>query len=240
MSSELKYHLISGRHAFCSQENNFRKEVFRFWSTVWTSVYAELGVGNLYADDFTRQDLIGAVTIGGELAAAHLYSIHDLSCETTRAMKYFDYYDQDFWDKLKDVGPIQRVMTMEFLTVNSKFRANITGFSVARAMSQVGCQLSKVAGADGIIAPARQDYRVHEYSYDLGFTGVQKNVIRNNVLCDMIACHKDNFKTSGDLSVARAGKLMWENRIIHPSAQLWLDSHSLASRTQIAPLRKAG
>lgn len=224
MSGAMHYTLFAGRDLFHNKENEFRNQVFNLWNDTWQQVYQSSNSGyHLYADEFTRQDLIGAITIDGQVAAVHLYSFFDLSCDATMKMKYFDFFNENYWKTLKSRG-VKNAMTMEFLTVNPKFRRKEIGIHLGKVITQTGGNLFNELGLDAIIAPARNDLKVNELAYDLGFSCIEANTIQRGFECDLIACFKGDLKSSSDPDVALLGAQLWENRTVLPSAKAILGS----------------
>ena len=231
--NDLNYSLIAGKGPFTSQERSTRNAIFEAWLTVWSEVYGKDDANfRLASDDFLRQDLISCVSVGGKVAALHFYSFFDVQCQASLNSKYFQFFNRHYLNEL-DSRKVQSVMSMEYFTVAKEFRKSQLGFSLAQAVAQMGTYLFAEVGVDAIVAPARNDLRVNQMAYELGFSCIEKDTIQRGFKCDLIACFKNEERRSPDFSVNRAADFMWERRFISQSARVILSQLPLPNKEQL-------
>lgn len=71
----------------------------------------------------------------------------------------------------------------------------------------------KLFGADGAIAPARRDHKVHELAPMYGGQSLIERVLNHNVECDLLLCRKSTMKPHDDPEMQVAVERLWEGRI---------------------------
>lgn len=168
----------------------------------------------------------------GEAAAVHCYSFFNLESKPDISTKYFQFFSETFVEKMKKRG-IHTVMSMEYLTVNEKYRSSVIGFSLGRALIQLGVRLFENSPGHAIVAPARKDVKVHEMAYDCGFTCIEPDVIQRGFSCDMIAYFKGNHKDVSDPFLGRFCDRLWDNRTVSQSIR----AH-VSPNVNVIPIRK--
>jgi len=136
--------------------------------------------------------------------------------------RYFQFFSEEYLKILKK-RKVRSTMSIEYLTSSPNFRRAQIGFSVGSMLIELGCKVFGETTAQAIIAPARSDIGVNRLAYELGFSCLVPNTIQRGFDCDLIACfqgaQKPHFKESQRQQVAR----LWETRIVHASAQHFLE-----------------
>lgn len=212
---DFTYHVFSPKAWLEKSQPAEVQRAFETWLKVWTDTYKGKDF-EVKAEEFIRHDLICAVMAGDEAAAVHCYSFFDLSSKPDVSTKYFQFFSLTFVAKMKQ-RDIHTVMSMEYLTVNEKYRSSAIGFSLGRALIQLGVRLFENTPGQAIVAPARKDVKVHEMAYDCGFTCIEENVMQRGFSCDMIAYFKGNHKNVSDPFLSRICDRLWDNRIVSTS-----------------------
>ena len=226
------YHVFSPKAWLEKSQPAEVQKAFETWLKVWTDTYKGRDF-EVKAEEFIRHDLICAVMADGEAAAVHCYSFFDLSSKPDVSTKYFQFFSPTFVEKMKQ-RDIHTVMSMEYLTVNEKYRSSVIGFSLGRALIQLGVRLFENSPGHAIVAPARKDVKVHEMAYDCGFTCIEPDVIQRGFTCDMIAYFKGDHKNVSDPFLSRICDRLWDNRTVSESIQ-----QHVSPNARTLPIRKA-
>ena len=225
------YHVFSPKAWLEKSQPAEVQKAFETWLKVWTDTYKGRDF-EVKAEEFIRHDLICAVMANGEAAAVHCYSFFDLESKPDISTKYFQFFSETFVEKMKK-RDIHTVMSMEYLTVNEKYRSSVIGFSLGRALIQLGVRLFENSPGHAIVAPARKDVKVHEMAYDCGFTCIEPDVIQRGFSCDMIAYFKGDHKNVSDPFLGRICDRLWDNRTISQSIRAHVSPNA-----HVIPIRK--
>ncbi len=228
---DFTYHVFSPKAWLEKSQTAEVQKAFETWLKVWTDTYKGRDF-EVKAEEFIRHDLICAVMANGEAAAVHCYSFFDLESKPDISTKYFQFFSETFVEKMKK-RDIHTVMSMEYLTVNEKYRSSVIGFSLGRALIQLGVRVFENSPGHAIVAPARKDVKVHEMAYDCGFTCIEPDVIQRGFSCDMIAYFKGDHKNVSDPFLGRICDRLWDNRTISQSIRAHVSPNA-----QAIPIRK--
>lgn len=224
-TNEMSYHIV-GRHNLMQDVIPLRNQTFAAWQEVWEAVYHKSDSNYLLkSEEFERQDLVTCIKIRDKIAAIHLYSFHHLDSRSCRKTHYFDFFSDSYFETLER-HRVKTAMSMEFLTVLPEFRKATVGFSLASTLIRLGAKVWEQADADAIIAPARNDVRVNELAYDIGFRCLEKETRQRGFTCDLIALFRGDHKPSADPLVNEAATTLWERKNLHPSAFSYLPAHT--------------
>lgn len=215
---DFQYHLLSAGNIYQRDELPLRNKAYQAWYKLWDQVYKEAGSEfSVSSDEFIRQDIVCVILLKGEVAGVHLYSFFDLDSQADCATKYFKFFSQNYLDTLKSRN-VKTLMSMEYLTVPTAFRKSIVGVPLGSTLLQLGTHVFAECDTDCIVAPARNDVKVNEMCYDVGFSCIEKNTVQRNFICDLIACYKGDEKLSDNPLVRELCQYLWQSKTIHPSA----------------------
>lgn len=228
---DFTYHVFSPKAWLEKSQPAEVQKAFETWLKVWTDTYKGRDF-EVKAEEFIRHDLICAVMANGEAAAVHCYSFFDLKSKPDTSTKYFQFFSETFIEKMKKKD-IHTVMSMEYLTVNEKYRSSVIGFSLGRALIQLGVRLFENSPGHAIVAPARKDVKVHEMAYDCGFTCIEPDIIQRGFSCDMIAYFKGDHKNVSDPFLGRICDRLWDNRTVSQSIRAHVSPNA-----NVIPIRK--
>lgn len=212
---DFSYHVFSPKAWLEQSQPVELQKAFESWQSVWTKTYKDRNF-EIKSEEFIRHDLICAIMANGEAAAVHCYSFFDLRSKTDINTKYFQFFSPSFVNNITQ-RKIHTVMSMEYLTVNENYRSSLIGFSLGRAMIQLGVRLFENSVGEAIVAPARKDVKVHDMAYDCGFSCIESDVIQRGFACDMIAYFKGHHKNVSDPFLSRFCDRLWENKKISDS-----------------------
>lgn len=234
--TDFSYHVFSPKAWLEKSQPQQVQQAFDTWLKVWTDTYKGRDF-EVKAEEFIRHDLICAIMANNnEAAAVHCYSFFTLDSKPDISTKYFQFFSPGFVSAMKQKN-ISTVMSMEYLTVNENYRSSLIGFSLGRALIQLGVRLFEQTPGHAIVAPARKDVKVHEMAYDCGFTCIEPDVIQRGFSCDMIAYFKGHHKNVSDPFLGRICDRLWESRTISGAVSQHVLPADVAPN--VIPIRKA-
>ena len=227
MSRKISYTIFNPRNIFYPNEIDLKNQCYEAWFKLWDSVYTEKKSNfTLNSDEFIRQDLVAAILVDGSVAALHMYSLYDLQALADLNTHYFEFFPESYLAELKKRN-VRTAMSMEFLTVVPHYRkAFMNGISMGKVIGNLGVEIFATLGLDAIIAPARNDFKVNDMAYDVGFDCIQKATMQRGFECDLIACFKGRQKASEDPINRAVVDQLWNEKIVQPSAQWLLEKSS--------------
>ncbi|MCC6277205.1 MAG: hypothetical protein IT289_04740 [Oligoflexia bacterium] len=222
--SKLQYYIIPTNWPQRNEHLALYNKAYIYWRDFWAEVLRDLGSHEtLTADTFVRQDIVTTIMNGDEIVAVHLYDFFKLDCQADLEHTYIsENYPKEFIEKLNKNGA-RTAMSMEFLTIDKNWRKQIIGFQMSSVLLQLGLRVLIQESIDAAIAPARNDLKMSQMSYTLGFECIIPNVIKHNVSCDLVACFPKKVKNHPDQTVSKLIGSLWENRIdlrVNPQARL--------------------
>ena len=190
----LRYSAISGKASYLSRERELRKKSWEMWEPFWRDIYAS--VGSEYKpnpDDFLRQDIIHVLEHNEKVVGLLCSSFYDLTCEINQRHSYMKFYNLDFFQHLIKADRSQ-TMTFEYLSLHPDFRKSKINLALAPILFRCGIEFFKQSRADSMIVTARNDVKVNEILYGLGFHAVQEKTLQRNFECDLIALFKEDCR----------------------------------------------
>lgn len=214
-TQDFKYYLLPGRpHPGFPATETYNK-VYLFWREVWAQVFKEHGKPEaLSPDDFARQDLVQAILYRGRVVSLGLNSFFDLDQAPTAELKYFGSFNRDDINFLRSKKG-RSLLSMEFLTVCPEFRKVSTGFSLAHIIAELGFKLLLHLDLDVAVATVRKEKHamVNELAARLGGKVLQRDVLRGNILCDLMCVFQEDYSSLKDLRVKSLVTQLWETRL---------------------------
>lgn len=209
----LKYQIVPGRHLQSKSIPPVYESAYLYWKQFWQDIYTQAGSPESFlADDFFRQDYLGILTSNEETVGMLFSTVFDLNQSSTVDHRYFKFYPSSFLDALKAKG-IQRVLSVEFLTANPKWRKSVTGLSYAEAIISLSMNMFRETPAEAVIGTARTDNKVHDACYKLGFQCITPAVNRRNFTVDLIAATKSDLRQHPDPTISRLVQDLWRSKI---------------------------
>ncbi len=193
--SDFSYVILPGRF-YKDEEKPLFEKAYRFWRENWDAVYKELNAGfKVNPDDFFKQDFIPVIVHEENIVAIHLYSLYDIRSDVSLEHSYLSHnFNHSYFEDLRRKN-IEKVMSMESLFVNPAYRKSKTGISMVHVLGSLGQRVFlNYTDAHAIIAPARNDNKVSNVAYEIGFEPIQREVTLNNVPVDLLICRRDKVK----------------------------------------------
>lgn len=185
---------------------------FQFWFQSWSSYYKILDPSfKPNADDFFRQDFVIVLEEQEKIAAIHLYSIFDLRSQKITLQSYLNYNFNDIFFAEMRRRKQMKVMTMESLFVDPAFRKSAVGFPIAHVIACLGQRVFRdLTDCDAIIAPARNDVKIAQIGYQIGFDALQKDIPLHGVSVDLIYCLRNKIKEHPEDNVRKYVENFWK------------------------------
>lgn len=212
---ELKYHCIANRTYLDSVGLDLHNRIYKMWKDEWVKIYAAQGSTHQpTADDFVRHDLIVALTYRTDIVAYAVHSFLDLNDLTTYDRDYFTMFGTPFANALKDME-IFRVMTMESLVTNPKYKHNQWNVPVGRLLIRIAAYLFDFSNADGLMAVARKDNNLSQNSDELGWKTVITDQICRGFPCDLRVLPRGQHLALQPQKFEPLAGELWNSRQLH-------------------------
>lgn len=202
------YHIIdpSGRSGL-----EIQNLVYDSWKVLWRGVFDQVGRGeDLDPDDFFKQNLITALTMENEVVGFNLSTFYDLNRHVSSEHSYFGDIDKDLMSELRASG-LQRLMSIEYLSVNPKWRRSLTGISFSDVLMSLGTTLLPYLSCDAVIGTARVDVKVDAASVRLGFKPYQV-IKKYDYECRVVVCTEQSAKPHSDPLTRQLINSLWATR----------------------------
>ena len=197
-------------------DTSFKKlylEVYGFWKETWKGIFTKVGSPEAWvADDFSRQHYIPVITYKGELVATHYYTVFDLRDPSVVDMRYFSIFPENAKNFVFG-GELNKVMSMEFLSVHREWRKKALGFSAAEALISLGFNLLREKNIDAALGVAVKTAGVDKMAEKLSCSVLAENIKRGELVCDLFAREKSNIARHPDREVQDIIDYLWNNRI---------------------------
>lgn len=213
--SDLRYYLLPGKTLPWFEQQEIYNQVYSFWRQIWAQVFSEHGKPEaLSADDFCRQDIVQAVTYRDRIVSIGLNSIFNFDSSPTQEQKYFSSFTGNNLLYLKE-EKVRSVLSMEFLTVCPEFRKLTTGFSFAHVIAELGFRLLRELNLDVAVATVRKEKyaMINELASRLGGEVLQEDVLRGNILCDLMCVFQRSYRPLPDPRVQDMVGYLWSERM---------------------------
>ncbi len=192
-----RYVLLPGKISPSSPYFTLYKNVYSLWSNTWKKAFSDVGSPEAYtADDFYRQDIIPVIAMGNEPLAAHFYTFFHTENPAAMDHHYFEIFPEQAIQYLKDNGA-QKLMSMEYLTVNYSYRRSIVGFSLAEVLVSLGSRLMFDFNIDASLGVALKVARIDKMGFKMNYEIITEEARRGNLVCSIMA----GFKHTKNLGV---------------------------------------
>jgi len=210
---KLKYTILDKDKALLSPESaDLYNNVYRYWKKTWRDILIKAGSPQTWsADDFFRQTFIPVVTYGDEIVAANCSTIFDLRSECLKDMKYFSIFNQNVYTWLEN-HRVQKLMTMEFLSVQEKWREQHVGFSFAEVLIGLGSKIIEEHGLCAAIGISVKAAKITEKSSRLAYELVTDDVERGMIPCDVVCLDAKKSAPHQDAQTNKIINFLWENK----------------------------
>ena len=169
---------------------------YECWKDAWGAMLRRLDNTELsFADDFSRQDEIGALFDGDECIGLSGYRWLDLSLAFNRADSYFAPWPLDALDAIARSSP--RVCVGSNLVVSSVGHGRMGAVKVSEALLALAVRRFQESNAQVLLGTMRNDRSMNAHAYRLKARALAHDVYSHNVLVDLVVFDRDAVSDIG-------------------------------------------
>ncbi len=189
------YHLFQPR-AIGNHDRGPALAAYACWQDAWGAMLRDLDGAELrFADDFSRQDEIGALFRDDELVGMSAYRFVDLSSPWQRRDSYFAAWPEALLEQIAASSP--RVCIGSNLVVAPLWRGAIAPMRVSEMLLALATQHFAESDAQIMLGTMRNDRRMNDLSYNMGAVALKTNVIHHNVAVDLVMFTRNTVEDIG-------------------------------------------
>jgi hypothetical protein len=182
--SNFAYDLLSPRSTSEASREKLM-DAYRCWRGVWAQTLMEVdGAPDVFGDDFTRQDELGALFYQGSCIGLTGYRWVDLSMPQCQDDSYFRAWPKSALGSVVEGG--KRVCIGSNLTVLPNWRGAAQGISVKEVLMLLAVRRFLASDADTMVGTMRNDRGMNGLVYRLGAVPVLQNVALHGVRNDLV------------------------------------------------------
>lgn len=182
--SPWSYHLLRPRAVDASERERIAR-AHECWQETWGAMLRDLDGAELrFADDFSRQDEIGALFRGDECVGVSAYRFVDLSLSWHRCDSYFAAWPPSLLERMAAITP--RVCIGSNLVVAPAWRGAIRPMRVSEMLLALAVRRWQESDAQIMVGTMRNDRRMNDVSYRMGAVPLRTNVRHHNVAVDLV------------------------------------------------------
>ena len=208
----LRYILLSGSDA-PPEFRAIHDCAYELWKLSWQETFAELkSDARVRADDFVRQDAISCLCEGDRAIGLLLHTHFNLELSAVRDHGYLATYPADVIDKIR-AESTPEVLSMEYLTLDSRWRQSAAGVPLGEVLLGLGAKLSEVSEFGSMIVVTRNDRRVNEILYGYGARCLAADLRKHNVSVDLVSLDKGKTHPGKNPEVNRWIDYYWGRRV---------------------------
>jgi hypothetical protein len=186
-SEALTYHLLRPQQAGPA-DIPLLGEAYRCWSEVWKQTLEELDhLNHVPSDDFTRQDVIGAIFHEWECIGMTSFRWVDLANPVYKDDSYFSAWPRPCENAVCAAGT--RVCIGSNLTVAAPWR-HANGGSVKEILLALAVDRFLRSDADVLAGTMRNDRGMNALGYRMGFEQLAHDVTHHGVSVDLVAFYR--------------------------------------------------
>jgi len=160
---------------------------WHLWEKVWSQTFRDLdGNGQVYSDNFSRQDEILCLRYKGSPIALVAHRYGDAKTEYLFRDSYFGCWSELAKRQLSYHGT--KIAVGSHITIDVDFRKSAKSeFSAKKIIAYASLKHLRAQDVDAITGVMRADKGMHTLFYDAGAVPLQKNLIFHNVPVDVVA-----------------------------------------------------
>lgn len=186
----LSYQLLTPRNTRADDPRIV--EAYRCWRATWREAFVELEQhSELYSDDFTRQDEVGAVFQHDECIALSFFRWVDLSAPMNRHDSYFRVWSEAARDQACREG--SRICVSSSFTVAAGWRRS-TVCSLKDVLVALIIERFLASDADAVVGTVRNNRGIDKLIYRNGFLPIVHNASLYGVDVDLGAFYRKASK----------------------------------------------
>jgi hypothetical protein len=178
------YHLVDPRSTAVTDRPKL-VDAYRCWRGVWAQTLKEVdGVAQVFGDDFTRQDEVGALFNQGSCIGLTGYRWVDLSLPQSQEDSYFKAWPASALEAVLREGT--RVCIGSNLTVLPSWRGGANVCSVKEVLMILAVKRFLASDADTMVGTMRNDRGMNDLVYRLGAVPLQRKIAYHGEENDLV------------------------------------------------------
>lgn len=213
--SDLRYHVLPAKRLAGSSFAQLHDNVFNFFVRRWTEAFSEIEdqgtPASGWEDHFLKQDIVTAITYKGEVVAAHLYTVYDLSAASTKKSEYFSFFSSEAMKAWEGMG-VRNVTSMEYLCVDAKFKKNQLGLSLGKIILGLGAYMTEEKGLDAAIGTPLVGNKVDLMMENVGGHLLEKDINKYGFAVDLWSIPTKPCLKNKDPKYDVSMKHLWNHR----------------------------
>jgi hypothetical protein len=183
----LAYRLLKPRQAQAADLRSF-EDAYACWNAVWLEHFRERdNLEFLPSDDFTRQDEIGTLFHEGECIGMTSHRRLDMTNGVYAHDSYFRAWPGEAIEAACAFGP--RLFICSSLTVAPAWR-HAAPCPVKELLLALAVERFLDSGADAILGTTRNDRKMNDLGYRLGFRPLVQGIPLHGGLVDLVAFYR--------------------------------------------------
>jgi hypothetical protein len=215
---DISYHILPAKRLFGSSFSRLHDEVFSFFVHRWEQTFEETKdiakPAPGWEDHFLKQDIVTAITCRGQVVAAHLYTVYDITAASTKKSEYFSFMTPSTVEGLLQNG-IHNVISMEYLCVDPSVRLNSLAVSFGKMIVGLGAYLAMEKGLDGALGTPMKGNKVDTMMTNVGGYWIQKDFQKYGYQVDLLVIPTRPCERSQDPKAGFVMEWLWEHRKDH-------------------------
>lgn len=216
---DLQFYLIPGENVGLKDLQVYN-EAYRMWKNVWSETLRELdGNGAIYADDFSRQTLHGALFNKSECIAMTAFHFVDFNTQTGPEDSYFKAWTPEALKTLTREGP--EVLICSHLTIAKDWRGALaSNLSLKLLICDLSIRYFLETGFPVMTGTMRCNRGAHKSAYDVGGTPIMKNAMMHGVEVDLVGFYRREILENPELQKNIWTQTLWNRHIDISKQQL--------------------
>lgn len=215
---DISYHILPSKRLAGSSFADLHDKVFNFFVRRWEEAFEDTKDHGKPApgweDHFLKQDMVTAITYKGEVIAAHLYTVYDLSAASTQRSEYFSFVSKKTIMDLLQQG-VRDVTSMEYLCVDSKVKRNSLGLSFGKIILGLGGYLTEDKGLDGSLGTPIKGNKVDIMMENVGGVPVERDFEKYGYMVDLLFIPTKPCEKGRDPKTKDVMTELWNRRTDH-------------------------
>ncbi|MGZ3694761.1 MAG: hypothetical protein ACXWQO_11300 [Bdellovibrionota bacterium] len=212
--ASLRYLLLGGA-TVTPETYLLHNQAYALWTRSWQQTFADLkSEAKIKADDFLRQDVIGALFDKDKAVGLLLHTYLDLDLDAVRDHSYLVTYPSHIVSQLREAGAT-KVLTMEYLTLDKSWGRAKIGVALSEVILGLGVKLLENSGFGAMVVVTRNDRQVNRILYGYGARCLEAGLTKHNVSVDLVSLDQGTTHSGQNADVNRWIEYFWVRREDH-------------------------
>lgn len=204
----MKYFLIDMAN-INSESIGLIEGAFQLWKHSYRNEFETRGL-TLSEEDFWSCRLLAVLETNDEILGLHIYNVFDIRTCIKKSHKYLRDISELRLQHFLNQG-VHRLMSMEYLLVNPKFRGKNSSTRWAEVIIGLGFNVMLHSPWDAAIGIARTDKKVDLMSMKMGGHDTE-SLIKNQTPCKVMFMTKSEYKQHENTHTRLLIEELWQNK----------------------------